>query len=196
MNSVHEPGSRTMSKNRLRNNTESKRIENRPSAPSAQPKASPRAQRPGRAPYAPRACLPSAPRPGAQLPAAPTPARAPACAPPAAHARCAPRPRAAAACAPRALQPAAARLSCAYCALPSAPTPTPSACLHAQPRAQRPVQRPAWLCRGHSDCIAIQSSPALVTIQYCDTIQPPANLYCNTISSLASHLILQYNLVL
>ena len=44
MNSVHEPGSRTTSKNRLRNNTESKRIENRPSAPSAQPKASLRAQ--------------------------------------------------------------------------------------------------------------------------------------------------------
>ena len=51
MNSVHEPGSRTMSKNRLRNNTKSKRIENRPSAPSAQPKASPRAQA---APPAPR----------------------------------------------------------------------------------------------------------------------------------------------
>ena len=44
MNSVHEPGSRTMSKNRLRNNTESIWIENRPSAPSAQPLASPRAQ--------------------------------------------------------------------------------------------------------------------------------------------------------
>ena len=52
MNSIHEPSSGTMSKNRLRNNTESIRIENRPSAPSAQPKASPqharqRAQRPG-----------------------------------------------------------------------------------------------------------------------------------------------------
>ena len=43
MNSIHEPGSRTMSKNRLRNNTESNRIENGPSAPSAQPVASPRA---------------------------------------------------------------------------------------------------------------------------------------------------------
>ena len=63
MNSVHEPGSRTMSKNRLRNNTESIRIENRPSAPSAQPVARPGAQRPGRVPRAPlpRPAAPSAP---------------------------------------------------------------------------------------------------------------------------------------
>ena len=103
MNSVHEPSSRTMSKNRLRNTTESIRVENRPSAPSAQPKASlraqatsaPRAQRlPAERPaLAPRLCpacraprAPAAacfarpralyePRPRAQLPAAP--ARAP-----------------------------------------------------------------------------------------------------------------------
>ena len=66
MNSVHEPGSRTMSKNRLWNNTESIRIENRPCAPSAQPVVSPRAQSPGRPRPAhlphllPLACLPRA----------------------------------------------------------------------------------------------------------------------------------------
>ena len=109
MNSVHEPGSRTMSKNRLRNNTESIRIENRPSTPSAQPKASPHAQaaRLLRACRAlPRACraLPRAcrachalPRPAARA-SAPAPAARPAsraCAPaagptPLAHAPAAP----------------------------------------------------------------------------------------------------------
>ena len=61
MNSIHESGSQTTSKNRLRNNTESKRIENRPSAPSAHPKASPRAQRPGRTSPALLPCLCRAP---------------------------------------------------------------------------------------------------------------------------------------
>ena len=62
MNSVHEPGSRTMSKNRLRNNTKSTRIENRPRAPSAQPVASLRAQRLGRThPALPARLLPLAP---------------------------------------------------------------------------------------------------------------------------------------
>ena len=79
-----------MSKNRLRNSTESNRVENRPSAPSAQPIASPHAQpaRPSprprayrlaspatRAPRAPapaaaqllRACLPASPLPAARL---------------------------------------------------------------------------------------------------------------------------------
>ena len=37
MNSVHEPGSRTMSKNRLNNSTESNQAKDRPSALSAQP---------------------------------------------------------------------------------------------------------------------------------------------------------------
>ena len=79
MNSVHEPGSRIMSKNRLRNNTESNRIENRPSAPSTQPVASPRAQaaRPAPRPCPPRACLQRAPR----LPRPKGAAAAPACAP-------------------------------------------------------------------------------------------------------------------
>ena len=72
MNTVDEPGSRTMSKNRLRNNTESNRIENRPSAPSAQPVSSPYAQVARQTPR-PRACraLPHAPRaPYALLPPA------------------------------------------------------------------------------------------------------------------------------
>ena len=55
MNSVHEPGSRTMSKNRLRNSIESYRAKNRLSASSAQPIGP--VARPGRAPraYLPRA---------------------------------------------------------------------------------------------------------------------------------------------
>ena len=103
MNSVHEPGSQTTSKNRLRNNTESNRIENKPSAPSAQPVASPFAQaarlplpagrcrapatacpapaRPCRAPAPMRlpACLPASP--SACPPARPACCRTPACAP-------------------------------------------------------------------------------------------------------------------
>ena len=73
MNSVYEPGSRIMSKNRLKNNTESNRIENRPSAPSVEPVGSAcpaRLQRPCRAfpallspvrPARPTACAPSRP---------------------------------------------------------------------------------------------------------------------------------------
>ena len=98
MNSVHEPGSRTMSKDRLRNNTESIQIENRPSAPSAQPVASLRAQaaHPTPRPRAPRAQAARAPR----LPAARSPSAS--CSPPAA-----PRAPASAAC--LCLRPALAR---------------------------------------------------------------------------------------
>ena len=66
MNSVHEPGSRTMSKNLLRNSTESNRVKNRPSAPSAQP-ASP-AARPSRAPRAWACPTPAAARAPGLLP--------------------------------------------------------------------------------------------------------------------------------
>ena len=55
MNSVHEPGSRTMSKNRLKNSTESKLGQNRLSAPSAQP-AGPVARTGRPTSCAPRAC--------------------------------------------------------------------------------------------------------------------------------------------
>ena len=51
MNSIHEPGSQTMSKNQLMNSTESNRVKNRPSAPSAQPIAQQHAQ-----PRAPHLC--------------------------------------------------------------------------------------------------------------------------------------------
>ena len=83
MNSVHEPGSRIMSKNRLRNNTESNRIENRPSASSAQPVASPRAQvvRPTPRPPAPHA--PACPARSSAQRARAAPARAPHARPPA-----------------------------------------------------------------------------------------------------------------
>ena len=129
MNSVHEPGSQTMSKNRLRNNTESIRIDNRPSAPSAQPIASPRTQA---ARPAPR---PRAQRPGRTGPARPTPAcRAlPACRAPAAIASLRVR------CAPRA--PVCPLRS----ACPCAPTPTPQR-LRAPPCACAPPGRiVAWL---------------------------------------------------
>ena len=72
MNSIHEPGSRTMSKNRLKNSTESNQAKNRLIAPSAQPTG--RAARPGlRAARAP--CL--LPRPAPMRPA---------CVPPRPHA--------------------------------------------------------------------------------------------------------------
>ena len=74
MNSVHEPGSRTMSKNRLRNNTESNRIENRPSASSAQPVASPRVCRlrlPKLPLRAPRSCCRLPHKPVVACPARP-----------------------------------------------------------------------------------------------------------------------------
>ena len=68
-----------MSKNRLRDNTESTQIENRPSAPSAQPVASPRAQatRPKPRPSAPHALATRLPSPAARAPRVPLP---PACA--------------------------------------------------------------------------------------------------------------------
>ena len=117
MNSVHEPGSRTMSQNWLRNSTKSNRDKNRPSAPSAQP------------------WLARAPRPPSQ----PCPACAHACcrspvAPePACHAS-APRaclPRARAACLQRARLPRATVVR-----LPSVRLP----------RAPRSPQRPAYAC--------------------------------------------------
>ena len=90
MNSVHEPGSRTMSKNRLRNNTESIRIENRLSALSAQPKASPHAQAARLPPVRPARLPPSRPAPTPQRLLAPAarPCRTPA---PPARACCAQR---------------------------------------------------------------------------------------------------------
>ena len=61
MNSVHEPGSRTMSKNRLRNSTESNRAKNRLSAQPWPARARP-ACACCRAPAAPaRACTPALP---------------------------------------------------------------------------------------------------------------------------------------
>ena len=175
MNSVHEPGSRTTSKNRLRNNTESKRIENRP---SAQPKASQRpAARP--APYRPPSALPPACA-CAQLKLAR--ARAPTQRPPAA--------RATPACASaRARAPAALR----------APARSPCAPQHTRParpstRACAPLPSALPFCRRYSDCIVawlgtvLQYSPALpspLLLQYnptgCNTIlAPPRFLLCNT----------------
>ena len=181
MNSVHEPGSRTMSKNRLRNNTESKWIENRPSAPSAQPKASPGAQaaRPAR-PC--RACCraPRAPRePRALLP--------PACR---ARVHCAPH--AAAACLPRArpLRSARCRVRLPH-ALPNAHACAPAcACCAPVPPASALATRPTPPVRAPSACSCSHN-----TILYCDTLWPPAailqyNAHCKTLN-----FFLQYNTV-
>ena len=119
MNNVHEPGSRTMSKNWLRNSTESNRAKNRPSAPSAQLGPA-RAPRP-RAPHAsakplPRACH----APAALLP----------------RPRSAPAPRLRA----QLPMPACARMGARLLLLllprapatPTAPTPTPQRCVATQ----------------------------------------------------------------
>ena len=133
MNSVHEPGSRTMSKNRLRNNIESNRIENRPSAPSAQPVASLRTQA-ARAWLAP--CLPAVSSPPAEthaparllmrLPASPARARV-------VHARLL--------CAPRAYPSVVSRHNCLSCdtGSPVSCHNTPG-CIAIQPCLLQPFQ--------------------------------------------------------
>ena len=123
MNNIHEPGSRTMSKNRLRNSTESNRVKNRPSAQPTGPTA-----RPGRA----QACVPREPLTCCN-------ARAP-------HARgpCALGPCARAPCAPllRAAAPPRARVAC--CRAPQRPA-RPNAPRAPAPRL-RPCQRPPVAC--------------------------------------------------
>ena len=194
MNSVHEPGSRTMSKNRLRNSTESNRVENRPSAQSAQPVASPRAQLPGQAPAAPcRACapLPRSPRgPHAPLPPAPP--------------------------APRAYAPSA-------CPAPARPAPSvrlrpPERPARPAPQRARLLPSPTP-CRNTAACLTTQAALSLATVPH-NTIfvlryklpaaKPPTiqilqynpcpvclflqynKLYCNTVSKPTTP-ILQYN---
>ena len=136
MNSFHEPSSQTMSKNRLRNSTESNRVENRS---SAQPVASPHSQAARPAPSAPSTRLPP-------------------------------------------VRPARPRLACA----PSVSTPN-SVCarlraLHAQPRALPRAQLPSPCC------IVTQAYPSSQYSFYCNTNLLPTKLYCNTVSSQASHL--------
>ena len=149
MNSVHEPGSRTMSKNRLRNSTESNWAKNRLSAPSAQPTGL--AACPGRAPCrapclpaAPRACLPRAR--AAQQHSARTPSA----------------PRTACPCR---LRPRACRAFAACCACPvpqrlparSTPPHAPTCA----PCAPTPNDRaPARPCRLHLLCASHTPSPA------------------------------------
>ena len=210
MNSVHEPGSRTMSKNRLSNNTESKRIENRP---SAQPAASLRAQalrpaRPAVPARLPSVRLPRAPRPPARPPAPaslpafvrlpaparlptfarlPAPARLPAFARLPAPARLPPachapqRLRAPVACAPQRPPAPAALLAVSQC---------PAPCRSAQLRAPS-----AFPC-----CIATQAFPKL-TIQFVLQYKPAAqqtilqySFFSSQAASIAIHLtLLQYN---
>ena len=127
MNSIHEPGSRTMSKNRLKNSTESNRAKNRLSAPSAQPTGP--AARPGRA----QACVPRAPLAccRARAPHALAP-RLRATAPPRTHAACWRAPAHLCRLLPRAPAPRAPQRP----ARPSAPrAPAPRA-----PSAQPPTQ--------------------------------------------------------
>ena len=168
MNSVHELGSGTMSKNRLKNNTESKRIENRPSAPRVQPAASPRAK--------------------AECPAArlPRPYSASACR--ALHACLRVRSRLLA-CRPPATRPSA----CAP--LPPARPSTRLRLLRAWPcrNAQRRVAAPS--CARPAPAHVISRPRPSTSSQYslyCDTNLLPTKLYCNTVSSAARLPLLQY----
>ena len=197
MSSVHEPGSRTMSKKLLRNNTESIRIENRPSAPTAQPVASPRAPCAPVAPLLrpaapcrtlPRACRALAARCRAR-PSRLPPAR-PARLPPERLARLPPlAPRA-----PRVLREPRTPAACA----PHSPS-----CLRAQPR-ERLLPSPCCIAtqlpvlRHRQPCLLPQYSRL-----YCDTTLPPAapsshnTKHCiaiqfHAVQSLAIQ-ILQYN---
>ena len=159
MNSVHEPGSRTMSKNRLRSNTESNRTKNRPSASSAQPVVSPRAQ--ASRPASAASPVPRALRAQPSAPVARPVVRAPACTPAARlrplaqHARA---PSALHAClhpaCPRARPVLLARLLRAP-RLPSAVSQCPSSRIAAP---QRPCRRPccAPLAGRVLGCLTIQ----------------------------------------
>ena len=131
MNRVHEPGSRTMSKNRLKNSTESKLGQNRLSAPSAQPTGP--AACPGRLTgHAPRACC--------LCP----------CALRTLHARCAPRAR----YAPR-VRPRSSRASLRAPRRALMPLP----CAPAAPR--EPLRRAAHACaqRPGPNCLARAPQP-------------------------------------
>ena len=131
MNSVHEPGSRTMSKNRLRNRTESNRAKIRLSAPSAQPTGP--AARPGHEPC--RASRLPHPALAAQRPCLP----APAC----------PAPRAPTACAPARLSPAPSAPAAAHARSPNC---LPARLLRA-PRAPRPPRQHAP--RAYAPCLML-----------------------------------------
>ena len=179
MNSVHEPGSRTMSKNRLRNNTESTRIENRPRAPSAQPVASPRSPRAYHACcHAP--CLPRAPAPAAcrlRTPRAPAPARPPACLP---APQCL---RSPAACAPQRSACAPQRSACA----PSTSSRAPS-----RPSRAPSAQQPGCSCHKTICCIVTQAQPTLSIGIHSSVLQYTSSLssltLCNTM------IVLQYKI--
>ena len=183
INSVHEPSSRTMSKNRLRNNTESIRIENRPSAPSAQPVASPRA---------PPAALPALARSSTPALAACAPQRLPTCAPrllprPAQHPA---RPRA------RLLHSAPCRgLCCDIVQQPTVPAVTIQF-LYCDTNSLQPPPS----SHNTKHCIAIQlhvvQSLAIQILQYNPSLHKPQSqykiLYCNTNSPQISF-SMQYN---
>ena len=151
----------------------------------------PRAQRLGPGCRAPATACPARPRaPNSRTPVSPSPAtyRAPHACPraclraqrlPTCALRLLPRVQCRA-CSPRARP---ARPACALRAprAPCAPRVRPArpACaLRAQPRAQLPS-----LC-----CIVAQAYPGSQYSLYCNTNLLPTKLYCNTISSQASHL--------
>ena len=163
-----------MSKDRLRGSTKSNRVENRPSAPSAQPIASPRTQAARPAPRPPacrlsspapraRACCRSpaagAPQRPARLPAArlPLAPRALACLCTLAPSACcalpsAPAPHASATCAPRAPRPRAHALRA------RSPSAQPSAQPCARPSAQCPSPNPAPACSARPACASCLAS--------------------------------------
>ena len=179
MNSIHEPGSRTMSKNRLRNSTESNRVKNRPSAPSAQPW-------PARAPRVVRLAA----RP-ARIPCAPTPCRT--CR--LSLARPAPCPRAC--CAPRTPAVRPARLLCAPRACCAAPCRGLAGRVAALCTDR--VQQPCCLSQDTKFCIVTHCflPSQLPAIQFCNTTSPSLQyklVYCNTkISRPAFSIAIQCN---
>ena len=198
MNRVHEQ----CPKNLTQENTESKRIENGPSAPSAQPATRPRAQRPGRAPATqpalphtlrarprllPLACRARACLPRARLLAAPAPQRlAPACRPPVPRACYLRAPRAPSTCAPRE-RPLPARPARALYA--RAPTPQRPARPNAPPA--HPAARPAPAYAPSTPSRAPSCPVHCHNTKFCIVTQPlnqspaiqPRNikLYCDTV---------------
>ena len=145
MNSIHEPGSRTMSKNRFRNRTESNRAKNRLSALSAQPTGP--VARPGCAPCRALGAARLPPTPKRPAPARPAPVYPapvlPACV--------LPRPRA-----PALVPTSACRLRAQLrpCS-PSCALASPAAPLRAQRSAKRSARMPyaQWVVAHFRFCI-------------------------------------------
>ena len=204
MNSVHEPGSRTMSKNLTQ---EKYRVEPGQKIGRVHQVHSPgQPARPGHSPSSQAARPTRHCRACCRTPRAPSSAPLPRAQPRAPRVRpcstrqrrscrahpLAQRPLSPIACAPRArplapCHPASARLAaCAPAASPARPPARPSACLRAQRLGRTPRAPQSSAVSWPSDCIAIQSMPCLSH----NTVNCIA-----TQSSLLPTFLLQYNAV-